>query len=130
MGLPLAEVARASAAVPGVFPATALTIGGERVRLVDGGVGDSLPIRFARSPALGATHLIVSDCRFIAASPPPGSDSLVYLRPDLDGIQPLRAPRTALMKAVWRGEAAVTPVVVEHLRSWGAEPSPMAAPPF
>jgi len=128
MGLPLADVARASAAVPGVFPAKTVTVAGERVRLVDGGVGDSLPIGFARSPALGATHLIVSDCRFIVASPPDGSESLVYLRPDLDGIQPLRAPRTALMKAIWRGEAAVTPEVVEHLRSWCAEPSPMVAP--
>jgi NTE family protein len=128
MGLPLADVARASAAVPGVFPARTITIGGERVRLVDGGVGDSLPVRFARSPALGATHLIVSDCRYGAPSPPAGSDSLVYLRPDLDGIRPLRAPRTALMKAVWRGEAAVTPEVVERLRSWCAEPALVAAP--
>jgi predicted acylesterase/phospholipase RssA len=128
MGLPLADVAKASAAVPGVFPTKTMTIGGARVRLVDGGVGDSLPVRFARSPALGATHLIVSDCRFMAGSPPAGNDSLVYLRPDLDGIQPLHAPRTALMKAVWRGEAAVTPEVVEHLRSWCAEPFAMAAP--
>jgi len=128
MGLSLADVAGASAAVPGVFPAKTVTVAGERIRLVDGGVGDSLPIRFARSPALGATHLIVSDCRSIAGSPPSSSDSLVYLRPDLDGIEPLRAPRTALIKAVWRGEAAVTPEVLEHLRSWGAELPPTAAP--
>jgi hypothetical protein len=36
----------------------------------------------------------------------------------LDGIQPLRAPRTALMKAVWRGEAAVTADVVDQIHSW------------
>lgn len=129
LGLRLADVARASAAVPGVFPPKTMTIGGETVRLVDGGVGDSLPIRFARSPALGATHLIVSDCRFNASVPPASSDSLIYIRPDLDGIQPLRAPRTALMKAVWRGEAAVTPEIVEHLQSWCAAPARMAVAP-
>jgi NTE family protein len=122
LGLRLADVARASAAVPGVFPPRTITIGAETVRLVDGGISDSLPIGFARSPVLGATHLVVSDCRLVATAPPADSDSLVYLRPDLDGIQPLRAPRTALMKAVWRGEAAVTPEVVGRLQSWCAAP--------
>jgi NTE family protein len=117
-GLRLADVARASAAVPGVFPSRTMTIGAETVRLVDGGISDSLPIGFARSPALGATHLIVSDCRFTATPPSDDGDSVVYVRPDLDGLQPLRGPRTALVKAVWRGEAAVTPEVIEHLQSW------------
>jgi predicted acylesterase/phospholipase RssA len=120
LGLRLADVARASAAVPGVFPPRTITIGAETVRLADGGISDSLPTGFARSPALGATHLIVSDCRFTVTAPPDNSDSLVYLRPDLHGIQPLRAPRTALMRAVWRGEAVVTPEVVERLQNWCA----------
>ena len=47
-----------------------------------------------------------------------GSESLIYIRPDLDGIRPLRAPRTALMKAVWRGEAAVTAEVLDRIQSW------------
>jgi NTE family protein len=118
-GVRLAEVARASAAVPGVLPARTMTIGTETVRLADGGISDSLPSDFARSPALGATHLVLSDCRYTATAPPSNSDTVVYIRPDLDGIRPLRAPRSALMKAVWRGEAAVTPEVVEQIRSWG-----------
>jgi predicted acylesterase/phospholipase RssA len=122
LGLRLADIARASAAVPGVFPPKTLTVGRETVRLVDGGISDSLPIDFACSPAMGATHLIVSDCRLTASTSPSNSESLVYVRPDLDGIRPLRAPRTALMKAVWRGEAAVTSEVIERLQSWCAAP--------
>src|SRR5262245_17021372 len=57
----LSDVARASAAVPGVLPAKTMTIRGEVVRLVDGGLSDSLPVGFARSPEMGATHVIVSD---------------------------------------------------------------------
>ena len=114
----LADVVRASAAVPGVMPSRTMTIAGEEFRLVDGGVSDSLPIAFAQSPGLEATHLIVSDCRYHAPAPPPASDSLVYIRPNLDGIRPLRAPRLALMKAVWHGEAAVTQDILEQLQRW------------
>jgi NTE family protein len=117
-GVRLADVARASAAVPGVLPAKSMMIGTDAVRLADGGISDSLPVDFVRSPPMGATHVIVSDCRYSAAAPPPGDDSLIYIRPDLDGIRPLRAPRTALMKAVWRGEAAVTAGVIEQIQTW------------
>jgi len=121
-GLRLADIARASAAVPGVFPAKTMTIGQETVRLVDGGVSGPLPTGFARSPVMGATHLIVSDCRLTASAAPSNSDSLIYVRPDLEGLQPFRAPRTALLTAVRRGEAAVTPEVIEHLQSWCVAP--------
>jgi NTE family protein len=121
-GLQLGDVARASAAVPGVFPPRTATIHGETARLIDGGVSDSLPIDFARSPAMGATHLIVSDCRLTPTDAPIANETLIYVRPDLDGIRPFRAPGTALMKAVWRGEAAVTPEMIEHLQSWCAAP--------
>lgn len=117
-GVRLSDVARASAAVPGVLPAKQMMIGAETVRLADGGLSDSLPIAFARTPAMGATHMIVSDCRYSALDPPPHDESVVYLRPDLDGIRPLRAPRSALMKAVWRGEAAVTRDVIDWIQSW------------
>jgi NTE family protein len=117
-GVRLSDVARASAAVPGVLPAKTMVIGADVVRLADGGISDSLPVDFVRSPLMGATHVIVSDCRYSAPSPPSGDDSLIYIRPDLDGIRPLRAPRTALMKAVWRGEAAVTADVVDRMHSW------------
>ena len=113
----LSDVARASAAVPGVLPAKTMIIGTEVVRLADGGISDSLPIDFVRS-GLGATHVIVSDCRYSAPTPPFGDASLIYIRPDLDGIRPLRAPAPALMKAVWRGEAAVTASVVDQIGRW------------
>jgi len=117
-GVRLSDVARASAAIPGVMPAKTMMIGPERVRLADGGISDSLPVDFVRSPRMGATHLIVSDCRYSAPAPPSREGSLIYIRPDLDGIRPLRAPRTAMMTAVARGEAAVTAGVIEQVRSW------------
>jgi NTE family protein len=121
-GMTLADVARASAAVPGVFPSKTITFGAETMRLVDGGIGDSLPIEFARSPALGATHLIVSDCRLVASAPPEDSDSLIYIRPELDGLRTLHGPRTALIKAVASGEAAITPAVIKRLEEWSPVP--------
>ena len=117
-GVRLADVARASAAVPHVLPAKVMMVGDDSVRLADGGISDSLPVDFARSPLMGATHVIVSDCRYSASTPPSGDDSVIHIRPDLDGIRPFRAPRTALMKAVWRGEAAVTPEIVDRIHSW------------
>lgn len=101
-----------------MLPAKTIVIGTDVVRLADGGISDSLPVDFARSPLMGATHIIVSDCRLSAPAPPSGDDSLIYIRPDLDGIRPLRAPRTALMKAVQRGEAAVTADLVDQIRTW------------
>jgi len=117
-GVRLADVARASAAVPGVLPAKDVAIGGDTVRLADGGISDSLPIDFIRSPLMGATHVIVSDCRHSVPTLPPEHDSLIYLRPDLDRIRTLRAPRTAMMKAVSCGEATVTPAVVARVQQW------------
>jgi NTE family protein len=120
-GVRLSDVARASAAVPGVLPAKTMLIGTEVVRLADGGISDSLPIDFVRS-GLGATHVIVSDCRYSAPPPPSGDASLIYIRPDLGGIRPLRAPAPALMKAVWRGEAAVTASVIDQIGRWTRVP--------
>jgi predicted acylesterase/phospholipase RssA len=117
-GVRLADVARASAAIPRVMPAKTMVIGTDLVRLADGGLSDSLPVDFVRSSSLGATHVIVSDCRDSASAPPATGDSLIYLRPDLHGIRPLRAPGAALTRAVGRGEAAVTADVVDHLHRW------------
>jgi predicted acylesterase/phospholipase RssA len=122
-GARLADVVRASAAVPGVLPSRTMKIGSEIVQLADGGISDSLPIQFARSPGLDATHLIVSDCRLTAAARPESGHSLVYIRPDLGGIRTLRAPGTALMKAVWEGEAAVTPEILRQIEGWAAQPT-------
>jgi NTE family protein len=112
----LAEVVRASAAMPGVLPAKTMTIDGETFRLADGGISDSLPIAFART--CGATHLIVSDCRSTVTAPPVLGDRVVYIRPELEGIRPLRAPGRALMSAVWRGEAAVTDQAAQQIQRW------------
>jgi predicted acylesterase/phospholipase RssA len=120
-GARLADVVRASAAVPGVLPSRAMTLGGRQVQLADGGISDSLPIAFAQSPGLEATHLIVSDCRREVSTPPPVGDHIVYIRPELNGIRPLRAPGRALMSAVWQGEAAVTDDLVERVQSWLAD---------
>ena len=121
-GVRLADVARASAAVPGVMPPKTMMIGTDLVRLADGGLSDSLPVDFVRSPSLGATHVIVSDCRYSACGPPTTGDSLIYLRPNLDGIRPLRAPGSALTKAIERGEAAVTADVVDQMHNWMCVP--------
>jgi NTE family protein len=117
-GVRLSDVTRASAAIPGVLPAKTMVIGTDVARLADGGISDSLPVDFVRSPTMGATHVIVSDCRYSVLAPPPADDSLIYVRPNLDGIRPLRAPRTALMRAVWRGEAAVTAEVIDRIHNW------------
>jgi NTE family protein len=121
-GVRLSDVARASAAVPGVMPPKTMMIGTDLVRLADGGLSDSLPVDFVRSPSLGATHVVVSDCRYSASAPPATSDSLIYLRPDLEGIRPLRAPGRALTKAIERGEAAVTADVVDQIHNWMCVP--------
>jgi len=123
----LADVARASAAVPGVLPPKVMTIDGQTVRLVDGGISDSLPIAFARSPQMGATHVIVSDCRHVAANPPQGDGTIVYLRPELDRIRPFSAPASALLESVGRGEAAVSDEAIDRIRHWMPQPALTAA---
>jgi NTE family protein len=127
LGARLADVVRASAAVPGVLPAKELTLGARQFRLADGGLSDSLPVAFARSPGLGATHLIVSDCRLDARTAVPSNESLVYIRPQLDGIRTLRAPRHNLMEAVRCGEAAVTADMVQQLQCWVEQWMPASA---
>jgi NTE family protein len=120
-GAALADVVKASAAVPGVLPARTLTLGDVTVRLVDGGLSDGLPIEFARSPGMGATHLIVSDCRYALGSRPVDDDTVVYIRPDLQGLRPLRGPRLALVQAVAQGEAAVTDEILARILGWTTE---------
>ena len=131
-GVRLADVAKASAALPGALPPRELLIEGRRCRLVDGGVSDGLPIEFAGAPGLDATHLIVSDCRF--KSTPAAGGKLIYIRPAMDEVHSFRAPRATLMAAVRAGEAAVTSQSVDMIRGWlkapvhPVEPDLCAAP--
>ena len=39
------------------------------LKLTDGGISDSVPLAFAQSSAIGATHVIVSDCRWVGTDP-------------------------------------------------------------
>src|SRR5262245_35758515 len=62
-GVALHQVVRASASIPRLFPAVSIGRGDEALHLTDGGVSDPVPLKFAR-PVMGATHVIVSDCRW------------------------------------------------------------------
>jgi len=118
----LAEAVKASAAIPGVIPARTIERRGEKVCLVDGGISDPLPVDFARSDGLGATHVIVSDCCSRVPEPPVGNN-VVYMRPELDDVGALRSPRATLLRAVAAGEAAVTPAVLRRIKSWMEKPA-------
>ena len=115
-GVRLCMTVKASASIPGVLPAPIVSIGDRRVKFSDGGLSDSLPVDFVRSPELGATHIIVSDCRM--RSRPAEGDDLVYIKPALEGCGSFMAPRATLMAAVRAGEAAVTPEVIARIRAW------------
>ena len=52
-GVALPDIVRASASIPGLFPAIQVTSGGRQRALIDGGISDPVPLAFARR--LGAT---------------------------------------------------------------------------
>jgi NTE family protein len=115
-GLPLHDIVKASASIPVLFPRVVVTRGGERWRLTDGGISDPVPIAFARRQPLGATHVIVSDCRWIGRTPAT-DERTVWIRPTMPSIGTLWT-RRGLAAAVQQGEAAVTPEVVARVRRW------------
>lgn len=119
-GLPLAGVVRASAAIRFIYPAWAGVARDRPVRLVDGGYSDTLPIAFARE--LGATHLLVSDCRR-TRNTTPDDDHTVWVRPALKGLGIVRSVSFTLDQAIRAGEAAVTDDIIERVRGWTASPS-------
>jgi NTE family protein len=119
-GVRVSDVVRASASIPLLFPSIRVECDGASVRLTDGGVSDCLPIAFARRPPLSATHLIVSDCRWLAIQPPRDANDLVYVRPRLSQMGTLRAPSATLCAAVTQGAAAVTDSVLERIDRWRA----------
>src|SRR5438552_3956303 len=81
----------ASASIPRLFPAVPILCGQEECLLTDGGVSDPVPLAFARRPAIAATHVIVSDCRWcgtVSAT----DEKTVWIRPRLASTGTLWAP--------------------------------------
>ena len=117
-GVRVSDVVRASASIPGLFPAIRVESTHGQLLLTDGGISDCLPIAFAQSAPLSATHLIVSDCRWLATEAPESSDRLIYVRPRLSTTGTLWAPSATLIAAVRHGAAAVTEDIVDRARSW------------
>lgn len=113
----LPDVVKASASIPGLFPAVCVACGREEYRLTDGGVSDPVPLAFARHPALGATHVIVSDCRWFGGVPATNGTTL-WVRPRMANTGTLWSPRRGLLSAVRNGEAAVTEPIMARIREW------------
>ena len=116
-GVRLDDVARASASIPHLFPLMAVTCGEEVYRLTDGGVSDPVPVAFAQSPAIGATHVIVSDSRWIGRVPP-NSANVVWIRPRMLDTGTLWSPRNGLVPAVESGERAASDTILSTIDSW------------
>jgi NTE family protein len=117
-GTRLSDVVRASASIPYLFPAVAVSCSGEVLQLSDGGVSDCLPIDFARRPPLSSTHVIVSDCRSFAGRQLSDSASTVVVRPPFITTGALWTSSSTLLDAVRRGGAAVTQQVLDRITAW------------
>lgn len=115
--VPLYDAVATSASIPSMFPSRPIEYGGRVCEFTDGGVSDSLPVGFARTAGLDATHLVVSDCRSRGAPMLERPDA-VYIRPSLGTTRVLRAPRASLLAAVAAGERAVTDAMVTRIRGW------------
>jgi NTE family protein len=126
-GVTVAEAVQASASIPYLFPPVSVTCDGEEVRLTDGGLTDALPLAFARSADVGATHVVVSDCRWIGRIPPI-DPTTVWIRPRMLSTGTLWSPVRGLASAVRDGEAAVTGEALKQMSSWFANDAPVAAP--
>jgi predicted acylesterase/phospholipase RssA len=121
-GVRLSDAVRASASIPFLFPPIPVerSSDGTSLLLTDGGISDCLPVAFARRPPLAATHLIVSDCRWVAGHRPVSDGRAVYVRPRLPSTGTLWAPATTLVSAVSEGRKAVTGEVLQTIRGWTA----------
>ena len=115
-GLALHDVVKASASIPVLFPKVAMAHGGERWLLTDGGISDPVPIAFARRDPLCATHVIVSDCRWIGRRQAT-DEHTIWIRPPMPATGTLWTQR-GLAAAVQQGEAAVTAEVLARVRRW------------
>jgi predicted acylesterase/phospholipase RssA len=133
-GVRVSDVVRASASIPYLFPSVRVECDDERLLLADGGLSDDIPVAFAQRPPLSATHVIVSDCRWLNTGAPETGEHLLYLRPRLFTTGPLwAAPSATLLAAVRQGAAAVTSEIVDRARRWrgaltAGPPDPAAEP--
>jgi NTE family protein len=125
-GVTLREAVRASASIPALFPPVAVGAHGKTLRLTDGGLSDPVPVAFARQPEMGATHVIVSDCRWLKGSSGPADPRTVWLCPRIRTTGTLWS-RRGLMTTVADGEAAVTRDVLRTIGGWLTENSPVTA---
>jgi predicted acylesterase/phospholipase RssA len=111
----LSDAVRASASIPHLFPPISVTSGTEPLRLTDGGASDPVPVTFAR--AMGATHIVVSDCCRIGARATIDSRA-AWIRPRIRRTGTLWSPREGLLATVRDGEAAVTHDVLDVIKRW------------
>jgi len=123
----LNDVVRASASIPRLFPVVAVSAGGDELRLTDGGVSDPVPLTFAQQPAMDATHVIVSDCRWLEKGVRPPTDTRsVWIRPLIRATGTLWSPREGLLATVRDGEAAVSSEILRVIMGWlGTDSPPM-----
>jgi predicted acylesterase/phospholipase RssA len=119
----LNDAVRASASIPRLFPPISVFDGNEQFRLTDGGVSDAVPLGFARDPSIGATHVIVSDCRWRGRVPTTDSNT-VWIRPRMVHTGTLWSPRRGLRAAVRDGEAAVGEEVLARIDAWFGDSAP------
>jgi len=124
-GADLHAIVRASASIPHLFPAVPVVCGAREYRLTDGGISDPVPLALCRGGAIGATHVIVSDCRWIGGTPPT-DEHTVWIRPRMAGTGTLWSPRQGLLAAVRDGEAAVTPEILARIDAWFSHAAPAA----
>jgi predicted acylesterase/phospholipase RssA len=119
-GVRLSDAVRASASIPYLLPPIVVECAGSGTRLLltDGGVSDCLPVAFAQRPPLSATHLIVSDCRWLPGQPPQSAGHIVHVRPRLRSTGTLWAPATTLASAVQQGSNAVTDEILDAIQKW------------
>lgn len=116
-GLSLSDAVRASASIPALFPPTSVRCGNDLLKLTDGGLSDAVPIAFARSPAIGASHVIVSDCRWVGRVPETDT-ATAWIRPRMLRTGTLWSPRKGLPSTIHDGEMAVTSPIIERIRRW------------
>ena len=126
----LSDVVRASASLPGLFPPVVIRCENRVLRLIDGGISDCLPIAFAQQPPLSATHVIVSDCRWLPHRRQQGDTNVVTVRASRATTGILWAPRSTLRATVKDGAAALTEPILARLRDWcrGSPESAASAP--